>query len=469
MIHKFIQGDLYFVLDINSGAVHVVDEVVYRALDLYPKNSTVEVIKALKSEYPEAEIKEALAEIDTLIDSEMLFTDDAYINSLEFNNRAPIIKAMCLHVAHDCNIRCAYCFASQGDFKGDRSLMPLEVGKKALDLLIEKSGSRRNLEVDFFGGEPLMNLDVVKELVKYGRSLEAANNKHFRFTITTNGVLLNDDSIDYINETMDNVVLSLDGRQKVNDKMRYTITGGGTYDVIVPKFQKLVSKRGNKSYYVRGTFTSNNLDFTEDVLHMADLGFSSTSVEPVVAKPEDSYALREEDVAYINKQYEALAEEMITREENGNPFNFFHFSIDLKQGPCVNKRVSGCGAGSEYIAVTPEGDIYPCHQFVGDEHFKMGNVMAGILDFGLSTQFKNAHVYNKEKCKDCWAKFYCSGGCHANAYNFNGDIYEPYALGCELEKKRIECALYLYTKRELLKEEIIEPIQFGEVAHDPAL
>ena len=323
MIHKFTQGDLFFVLDVNSGAVHIIDEVVYRALDFYPNQSTVDVIRMLKGEYPETEIKEALSEIDHLIDSEMLFTDDAYINAIEFTQRAPVIKAMCLHVAHDCNIRCAYCFASQGDFKGDRGLMPFEVGKKALDLLVEKSGSRRNLEVDFFGGEPLMNLSVVKDLVEYGRSIEAANNKHFRFTITTNGVLLNDDSIDYINRTMDNVVLSLDGRPAVNDKMRYTITGGGTYDMIVPKFKELVDRRGDKSYYVRGTFTRNNLDFTQDVMHMADLGFSSTSIEPVVAKPEDSYALLDEDVDYIKMQYEALAEQMLEREAAGKPFKLF--------------------------------------------------------------------------------------------------------------------------------------------------
>jgi len=446
MIHKFKQGDLYFVLDVNSGAVHVIDEIVYDALDHYPKNNAVTVIRLLKDKYPENAIKETLEEIDYLIENEMLFTDDAYVNSVEFNNRAPVVKALCLHVAHDCNIRCAYCFASQGDFKGDRSLMSYEVGKKALDLLVANSGNRRNLEVDFFGGEPLMNFEVVKQLVAYGRSIEAEHNKNFRFTLTTNGVLLNDEIIDYVNEHMSNVVLSIDGRKEVNDKMRYTISGGGTYDIIVEKFKRLVEKRAGKSYYVRGTFTKHNLDFAKDVIHLADLGFKSTSVEPVVAKPTDSYAITEEDIAYLNKQYEELAQEMVDRHNTENAFSFFHFALDMGQGPCVVKRLSGCGAGSEYLAITPEGDIYPCHQFVGDEHFKMGNVLAGILDFGLTNQFKNAHVYNKEKCRTCWAKFYCSGGCHANAYNFNHDIFIPYDLGCELEKKRIESSIYIYGK-----------------------
>lgn len=452
MIHKFKQGDLYFVLDVNSGAVHVIDEIVFDALDYYPKNNTITVIRNLKDKYPEAAIKETLEEIDYLLENDMLMTDDAYVNSVEFNNRAPIVKALCLHIAHDCNIRCAYCFASQGDFKGDRSLMSFEVGKKALDLLVENSGNRRNLEVDFFGGEPLMNFDVVKQLVEYGRSIEVEHNKNFRFTLTTNGVLLNDETIDYINEHMSNVVLSIDGRKEVNDKMRYTITGGGTYDIIVEKFKRLVEKRKGKSYYLRGTFTSNNLDFSKDVIHMADLGFKSTSVEPVVAKPTDPYAITEEHIEVLNKEYELLAEEIVARHNTENEFSFFHFALDMSQGPCVVKRLSGCGAGSEYLAITPEGDIYPCHQFVGDEHFKMGNVMAGILDFGLTNQFKNAHVYNKEKCRSCWAKFYCSGGCHANAYNFNNDIFVPYDIGCELEKKRIESSIYIYGKLNQDKE-----------------
>lgn len=446
MIHKFKQGDLYFVLDVNSGAVHVVDEIVFDVLEYYPKTSPINVVKSLMDRYPEEMIKETIDEIDELIEHDMLFTDDQYVNSIEFQNRSPVIKAMCLHIAHDCNIRCAYCFASQGDFKGDRSMMSFEVGKKALDLLVQYSGNRRNLEVDFFGGEPLMNFEVVKQLVDYGRSLEGPNNKRFRFTLTTNGVLLNDEIMAYVNENMENVVLSIDGRKETNDKMRYTISGGGTYDVIVPKFKKLVDGREGKSYYVRGTFTKYNKDFAKDVLHLADLGFKSTSVEPVVAHPDDHYALSVEDIEYINSQYDELAEELIKRKGTEKEFSFFHFAIDMKQGPCVVKRLSGCGAGSEYLAITPEGDIYPCHQFVGDDHFKMGNVMAGLLDFGLTNEFKNAHVYNKKKCRECWARFYCSGGCHANAYNFNKDIYIPYDLGCELEKKRIECSIYIYGK-----------------------
>lgn len=446
MIHKFEQGGMYFALDVNSGAVHVIDQIVYDVLDYYPNQSPVEVIKALKDKYEEKEIRDVLEDVDYLIENDMLFTDDQYVNSIEFQQRSPIVKAMCLHIAHDCNLRCEYCFASQGDFQGTRSMMSLEVGKKALDLLVANSGNRRNLEVDFFGGEPLMNFEVVKELVTYGRSLEKENNKNFRFTLTTNGVLLNDDNIKYINENMHNVVLSLDGRKEVNDQMRYTISGGGSYDVIVPKLKKLVEEREGKSYYVRGTFTKNNLDFSKDVLHMADLGFKSTSVEPVVAAPGDPYALTEEDLKIVNAEYDKLAEEIIRRNNTDKEFSFFHFAIDMGQGPCVIKRLSGCGAGSEYLAITPEGDIFPCHQFVGNDHFKMGNVMAGVIDFNLTSEFKNAHVYNKEKCRSCWAKFYCSGGCHANAYNFNNDIYIPYDLGCEMEKKRIENSIYIYAK-----------------------
>ncbi len=452
MIHKFKQGDMYFALDVNSGAVHVIDELVFDLLAIYPAESAVKAIAALKDKYTEQRVREAIEDVDQLIEGEMLFASDQYVHSIEFQNRSPVIKAMCLHIAHDCNIRCAYCFASQGDFKGERSLMSYEVGKNALDLLVRSSGNRKNLEVDFFGGEPLMNFEVVKQLVDYGRSLEGPFGKNFRFTLTTNGVLLNDENMAYINENMDNVVLSIDGRKAVNDKMRYTIQGGGTYDIIVPKFKKLIEGRNGKSYYVRGTFTKNNLDFAKDVIHMADLGFKSTSVEPVVAKPSDPYALTEEDIDVLNAQYDELAEEMLKRYNTEEAFDFFHFALDLGQGPCVVKRLTGCGAGSEYLAITPEGDVYPCHQFVGDEHFKMGNVMAGILDFGLTTEFKNAHVYNKEKCRDCWAKFYCSGGCHANAYNFNESIYKPYDLGCELEKKRIENSIYLYAKRTLAEE-----------------
>ena len=446
MIHKFKQGGLYMVVDVNSGAVHVVDELVYDILEYYPEKAVLEVVSILEEKYEEKSILDAVGEINELMRAEQIFCEDKYIHNLEFKARKPVIKAMCLHVAHDCNIRCKYCFASQGDFEGDRSLMDLETGKKALEFLCKNSGNRRNLEVDFFGGEPLMNFDVCKQLVEYGRGLEKEYNKLFRFTMTTNGVLLNDENMDYINKEMHNVVLSLDGRPEINDTMRYTISGGGTYDLIMPKFKKMVEKRGDKSYYIRGTFTRFNTDFAADVLHMADQGFDNVSIEPVVAEPTHDYALRDEDISTIFQQYDELAEEIIKREKNDEGFNFFHFMIDLSQGPCIVKRLSGCGAGAEYIAVTPEGDIYPCHQFVGNEDFKMGSVMTGEMDMSLNNNFKNAHVYNKPDCKECWAKFYCSGGCHANAYNFNDDINTPYSLGCEMEKKRLECSLYIQAK-----------------------
>ncbi|MCT4564002.1 MAG: thioether cross-link-forming SCIFF peptide maturase [Maledivibacter sp.] len=446
MIHKFRIDDVMIVMDVNSGAIHVVDELVYDILDYYPFSDKQEMIEKLKNKYNEGEIEAAAEEIDELIENGILFSDDTYINNSFFTNRKPVIKALCLHIAHDCNIRCEYCFASQGDFKGDRSLMTEEVGKKALDFLIENSGNRRNLEVDFFGGEPLLNFEVVKKLVEYGRKREKEANKRFRFTITTNGVLLNDEIIEYINENMDNVVLSIDGRKEINDKMRYTINGGGTYDIIIPRIKKMVDARKDKSYYVRGTFTKHNLDFAKDVLHLADLGFKSTSIEPVVAEPGKSYELTEEDLPEILEHYEELAREIIRREEAGKGFNFFHFMIDLNQGPCVIKRLTGCGAGSEYLAITPEGDIYPCHQFVGNTDFSMGNVLTEFKNREIGTNFANAHVYSKEKCRECWAKFYCSGGCHANAYNFNEDINVPYELGCEMEKKRIECSLYIKVK-----------------------
>lgn len=452
MIHKFQQGDMYMVLDVNSGAVHVVDELIDAILDHYPQKDKEQTVAFLKKRFSEKDIREAIEEIDELISNEQLFCEDRYIHDITWQTNVPVIKAMCLHVAHDCNIRCAYCFASQGDFEGDRSLMSLETGKKALAFLCTHSGRRKNLEVDFFGGEPLMNFQVVKDLVSFGRTLEKEYNKRFRFTLTTNGVLLDDEKMDFINREMHNVVLSLDGRPKVNDKMRYTISGGGTYDIILPKFQQMVDKRKGQSYYVRGTFTRFNTDFAKDVLHMADQGFEQISVEPVVAKPENNYALQDGDLKTIFEQYENLAEKMIVRQREGKGFNFFHFMVDLSQGPCIAKRLSGCGAGSEYIAVTPQGDIYPCHQFVGNEAFKMGSVLTGDMDRSLNATFKNAHVYHKNACKTCWAKFYCSGGCHANAYNFNEDINEPYALGCAMEKKRLECALYLQGKQMMEAE-----------------
>lgn len=446
MIHKFSQGNVNIVVDVNSGAVHVVDGLVYRILDFYPAQGQEAVVEALKGEYDPAEILEGIAEIDALKEQGLLFREERYLNHPSFKNRKPVVKALCLHVAHDCNIRCAYCFASQGDFKGQRTLMSLEVGKKAIDFLLENSGSRRNLEVDFFGGEPLLNFQVVKDIVAYGRSREKEFNKQIRFTMTTNGMLLNEENMDFINKEMHNVVLSIDGREQVNDRMRYTINGRGTYHTIVPKLLKMASMRNHQNYYVRGTFTRHNLDFSEDVLHLADLGFKNVSVEPVVAPPDKDYGIRKEDLPQVFHHYETLAEEYVARHRQGKPFSFFHFMIDLHQGPCVIKRMVGCGAGAEYLAVTPEGDLYPCHQFVGNEDFKIGSVLDASLDKSLYYQFSEAHVYNKEKCKACWAKFYCSGGCHANAYNFNQDINIPYDIGCEMEKKRIESALMIQAK-----------------------
>lgn len=442
MIHKYEQGGLHLVLDTHSGAIHVVDPMIYCLLDFYPNPDREKAMAALSGTYPADALEEGLKEIDALMEMGQLFSPDDYLDGAAFMKQ-PVIKALCLHVAHDCNIRCKYCFASQGDFHGERLLMPLETGKQAFDFLVAHSGNRRNLEVDFFGGEPLMNFDVVRSLVDYGRSLEALHNKRFRFTLTTNGVLLDDEKIDYINTHMENVVLSIDGRPEVNDFMRPAINGQGTYDVILPKFKKLVAARGDKTYYVRGTFTHFNTDFAKDVIHLADQGFTLTSVEPVVSEPHHDYTLTQADMKTVFEQYDTLAETLIQRSGTDKAFKFFHFMIDLSQGPCVIKRVSGCGAGSEYIAVTPEGDIYPCHQFVGNEAFKMGNVEEGTFETRLADQFSKVHVYEKEDCRRCWAKFYCSGGCHANAFNFNGDIRKPYEIGCEMEKKRIECAIYI--------------------------
>lgn len=451
MIHKFTQSNQHIVLDVNSGAVHVVDKLVYEVLDYYQNYTKEEIVDFLKDKYEINSILEAIDEIDSLKESNLLYSEENYMKHEAFKNKKTIVKALCLHIAHDCNIRCKYCFASQGDFKGTRSFMTADVGKKAIDFLIKNSGNRRNLEVDFFGGEPLMNFQVVKEIVDYGRSIEKQHNKNIRFTLTTNGVLLNDEIMDYINEHMHNVVLSIDGRKETNDTMRYTIKGDGTYDIILPKLKKMAEKRNHENYYVRGTFTRYNLDFAEDVLHLADLGFKHVSVEPVVATEDNDYAIQVEDLPKISQQYEYLAEECIKREKSGKGFNFFHFMIDLDQGPCVIKRLLGCGAGAEYLAITPEGDLFPCHQFVGNDEFNLGNVLEDNLDTSIYNNFANAHVYNKEACNQCWAKFYCSGGCHANAYNFNKDILIPYSVGCEMEKKRIECAITI--KAKLMKEE----------------
>lgn len=447
MIHQYKNNGYNIVMDVCSGSVHVVDEVTYDAIALYENEEREVVAVKLKELYPsltDEEIKEVLDEIDELREQELLYTEDVYKDYvIDVKKRTTIVKALCLHIAHDCNLACKYCFASEGEYHGDRALMSFEVGKKALDYLLENSGSRRNLEVDFFGGEPLMNFKVVKDLVAYGRSKEEEYNKKFRFTLTTNGVLLNDDVIDFCNKEISNVVLSLDGRKEVNDKMRPFPNGKGSYDIIVPKFLNFFKKRGEKDYYIRGTFTHNNLDFASDVLHYADLGFDKMSMEPVVAPPEAPYAIREEDIPKIKEEYDKLAVEFIKRKKEGRGFVFFHYMIDLTQGPCVAKRLSGCGSGTEYLAVTPWGDFYPCHQFVGIPEFLMGNVDEGITNTKVQDEFKQCNVYAKEKCKDCFARFYCSGGCAANSYQFHGCITDAYDIGCELQKKRIECAIMI--------------------------
>lgn len=440
IIHKYKMNGLNIVLDINSGAVHVFDDISYDIVeDAYDKEFSY--ITEKYKQYSKQDLKESYDELMDLKNNSQLFVEGDYIDDLSILDE-DVIKAMCLHVSHDCNLRCTYCFASQGDFGGDRELMSEEVGKKALDFLLEKSGKRKNLEVDFFGGEPLMNFEVVKKLVEYGNAQAEKKGKYFRFTITTNGLALNDDIINYINENMHNVVLSLDGRREINDKNRPLINGKGSYEYIVPKFQKLIEKRTkDKYYYVRGTFTRDNLDFSKDVKHYKDLGFELTSIEPVVG--EDEFAIREEDLPAILAEYESLAKDYADMQAKGEPFKLFHFMVDLSQGPCVIKRVRGCGAGGEYLAITPTGDIYPCHQFVGEEEFKMGNILDENLQLPekMRGTFKSANVFTKDECKNCWARYYCSGGCHANALHFNKDIQKPYETGCIMQRKRLECAI----------------------------
>ena len=457
VIHQYINNGYYIVLDVNSGSVHSVDPLLYDVISFLSEripdsekpfqiaqSLKDETAAALKEKYSQEEIREAFEDIQELIDQEELFTADIYKNFvMDFKKRQTVVKALCLHIAHDCNLACQYCFAEEGEYHGRRALMTFEVGKKALDFLIANSGKRRNLEVDFFGGEPLMNWQVVKQLVEYGRSQEEAHNKKFRFTLTTNGVLLNDEIMEFCNREMANVVLSLDGRKEVNDKMRPFRNGTGSYDLIVPKFQKFAESRNQDKYYVRGTFTHHNLDFSKDVLHLADLGFKQISVEPVVAADTEEYAIREEDIPQIMEEYDTLAKEMIKREKEGKGFNFFHFMIDLTGGPCVYKRLSGCGSGTEYLAVTPWGDFYPCHQFVGEEQYLMGNVDEGITKPEIQKEFGGCNVYTKKDCKDCFARFYCSGGCAANAFHFQGDIKGNYEIGCELQRKRVECAIMI--------------------------
>ena len=454
MVHQYKNNGYDIVLDVNSGAIHVVDDVTYDVIALYEGHTREEIVNSLRERYPETEVEEALDEVQMLVDNEELFTKDTYENYImDFKKRPTVVKALCLHIAHDCNLACQYCFAEEGEYHGRRALMSFEVGKKALDFLIANSGNRRNLEVDFFGGEPLMNWQVVKDLVAYGREQEKLHDKKFRFTLTTNGVLLNDEVMEFCNREMGNVVLSIDGRKEVHDKMRPFRKGAGSYDLIVPKFQQFAESRHQDKYYVRGTFTHYNLDFSEDVLHLADLGFKQISVEPVVAEPKEPYAIREEDLPKLFEEYDKLAVEMIRRHKSGEDFNFFHFMIDLEGGPCVAKRLSGCGSGTEYLAVTPWGDFYPCHQFVGNEKFLLGNVDEGILNTDIRDEFKCCNVYAKEKCRKCFARVYCSGGCAANAYNFSGDICGAYDIGCELQKKRIECAIMIKAAEEEQKNE----------------
>lgn len=446
MIHKYKLGGFNIVLDVNSGGVHIVDELTYDMLDNvelpFEEKCPEKVIKKLSKYYSVDEIESCYNEIVELYNDQILFSEDDYEKYADYSVASPV-KAMCLNIAHDCNLRCKYCFASTGDFGKGRKLMTFETGKKAIDFLLEKSLDRKNLELDFFGGEPLMNFDVVKQIVEYARSREAEYGKKFRFTITTNGVLLDDDKIDFINREMSNVVLSIDGRKEVNDYMRKRVDGSGCYDKIMPAFKKLVEKRGDKEYYVRGTFTKNNLDFSNDVFDLYNNGFDQISVEPVVCEASADYAITEKELPAIFKEYERLAERILDNEKKGKKFNFFHFMLDLDQGPCAIKRLRGCGCGNDYVAITPDGDIYPCHQFVGIEDFKMGNIDEGTFDTNMKSYFSKTHVYTKPECKKCWAKFYCSGGCNANNYQYAGDVHNAHKLSCQLQKKRLECAIML--------------------------
>ena len=450
MVHCYKLNGYNIVLDTCSGSVHSVDEVAYDIIEIYKSHSAEEITDFILDKYKDKpdvnadEVKECLEDIAELEKAGKLYSEDVYENlAIDFKNNSNVVKAMCLHVAHTCNLNCSYCFASQGKYQGDRALMSFEVGKQAFDFLIANSGTRKNLEVDFFGGEPLMNWDVVKQLVEYARSVEKQHNKNFRFTLTTNGVLLDDEIIDYLNKEMCNVVLSLDGRQNVHDHFRKYYNGKGSYEDIVPKFQRLVEKRGGKDYYMRGTFTHNNVDFTEDILHMADLGFKELSMEPVVCPPNDPYALTAEDLPKLFEQYERLAVEMIRRKKTGDGFTFYHYMIDLTQGPCIYKRITGCGSGTEYMAVTPWGELFPCHQFVGDPKYSLGDVWKGVTNKSAQDEFRSCNAYARSECRDCWAKLYCSGGCAANSYHATGKISGVYEYGCELFKKRMECAIMI--------------------------
>lgn len=445
LIHKFQVFDKNIVIDINSGSVFEVDDIVFDILDYYNEKSTGDIVKIFSNKFSEEDIKEAVNEIHTLKEKNLLFTETDFAFAIKSLQQRQFVKALCLNIAHDCNLRCKYCFASDGDYHGKRELMTAEVGKSAVDFLIQNSGKLKNLEIDFFGGEPLMAFDTIKEVISYARKIEKDFGKEIHFTITTNALLLDDEKIKYIHKNMDNVVMSLDGRKEVNDNVRVRCDGSGTYEDIVPKIKKMAALRekDNKEYYVRGTFTKYNLDFSEDVIHLADQGFREISIEPVVGEHGD-YLLKSEDVEFLGKQYEKIAREYLFRKKTGqNPFRYYHFNVNIYHGPCIFKRLSACGAGREYLAVTPSGDIYPCHQFVGIDEFLMGNVFDKRLNNNIIESFKNTHVFSKEKCTKCWARFYCSGGCNANNYLLNGDMNEPYEITCELQKKRIEYAIYL--------------------------
>jgi len=447
MVHQYKLNGYNIVLDTCSGSVHTVDDVAYDIIEKYKTNTAEEIIADITARYEgitEADVTECLEDVRALEQAGKLFSEDKYeALAYEYKNNVNVVKALCLHIAHTCNLNCSYCFASQGKYQGDRALMTFEVGKQAFDFLIANSGTRRNLEVDFFGGEPLMNWDVVKQLVAYARSVEKEHNKNFRFTLTTNGVLIDDEIIDFLNKEMSNVVLSLDGRKCVHDRFRVDYAGNGSYEKIVPKFKRLVEMRNHKDYYMRGTFTHHNVDFTEDIFHMADLGFTELSMEPVVCAPDDPCALTEEDLPKVKEQYEILAKEMIKRKKEGRPFTFYHYMLDLKNGPCIYKRITGCGSGTEYMAVTPWGELFPCHQFVGDPKYSLGDIWNGVKNTEIQDGFRKCNAYAREECKDCWARLYCSGGCAANAYHATGSINGVYKYGCELFKKRIECAVMM--------------------------
>lgn len=450
MIHAYKMNGYNIILDQNSGCVHSVDEATYDIITMYESKSRDEIKSYILDKYKNQddvtseEIDLCFEDIEALIKDGRLFAEDTFeAEAVNFKRRQGVVKAICLHVAHDCNLACKYCFAGKGEYDGPKGLMSFETGKRALDFLIEQSGTRRNLEVDFFGGEPLLNWEVCKKLVAYGREQEKKHNKNFRFTLTTNGLLINDDVIDFCNKEMANVVLSLDGRKITNDAMRVSANGTGSYDLIVDKFKKLASSRNQKDYYMRGTYTHNNLDFASDIIHMADLGFKELSIEPVVSDPGEPYALKNEDLPLLKEQYQILADEMLRRYRKGDGFTFYHYMIDLDAGPCIVKRVSGCGVGTEYLAVTPSGELYPCHQFVGDEKFLLGDIWTGITNKEVIEQFEGCNVYSHKECKDCFAKLYCSGGCAANAYHTTGSVNGIYEFGCELHRKRIECAIML--------------------------